>query len=246
VLWLSVETFTNLSVNFWLGVTIEGQISGNEHVEDDTEGPDVALVLVVLVNDFRGHEVWSTGHFVHAFLSLLGETKVDELDLTLAVVHDVLWLYVSVHDVHRMTMLQRSQALSNHVGSELFRVLLSLFLKLLKTVEEFSTRAVLHDQIQVLHVVVRFEVLHNVGVVQLLQDAHLVHDFCEVFWAHFLFVDYLNSHVETLVFLVDGFEDLAESACAENIAVDIVLGSQFLDSLGHSDMLLLCNVILLL
>lgn len=147
MLWLPIETLSNLSVNFCFGVTIERQSSGDQHVEDDSERPDVTLVLVVLVYDLWSHEVRGASDFVHALASLFGQAKVDELDFTQTIIHNVLGLYVSVHDVHRVAMLQRSKTFLNHVRCNFLRVLLALLLQRVEAVEKLSTRAVLHDKI---------------------------------------------------------------------------------------------------
>ena len=99
VLGLPVGSLFDLPVYFGLRVSVEGELAGHQHVEHHAEGPDVALLLVVSVNDLWGHEVRSAGHHVHRRLRFLGQTKVHQEDVVVLIEEDVFRLDVTVDNV---------------------------------------------------------------------------------------------------------------------------------------------------
>ena len=80
---------------------VEGWHTGEEDVGDDTAGPDVALGVVVLVENLWGDVVRSSELLVELLGRVVdeGSTEIDDFDLVKLLVllkKDVLWLEVSI------------------------------------------------------------------------------------------------------------------------------------------------------
>ena len=119
-------------------------------------------------------------------------------------------------------MVQRLEQLSHVPAGCRLRERLVLLLRDL--VEERLARHILHHQVHVLLIVVRFIVLDDVGVVELVQDAHLLHDAVNV-GSQLLFVEHLDGNLEVLVMLVRREEDAAEGTHSQHfrLGVDVVV-----------------------
>ena len=61
----------HISEYFFVVITLKWRVSAEEHEEDDTEGPDIALLVVVALEHFGCHIVWRTDHGVHSLDFLL-------------------------------------------------------------------------------------------------------------------------------------------------------------------------------
>ena len=80
---------------------VEGWHTGEEDVGDDTAGPDVALGVVVLVENLWGDVVRGSELLVELLGWVVDEggTEIDDFDLVKLLVllkKDVLWLEVSI------------------------------------------------------------------------------------------------------------------------------------------------------
>ena len=123
-----------------------------------------------------------------------------------------------MHDVLRVAMIQRLEQLSHVLGRCRLRERLILLFRDL--VEEGLPCHVLHHQVHILLVVVRFVVLDNVGVVELVQNAHLLHDAVDI-GTKLLFVEHLNGHLKVLVMLVRREEDAAEGTHTQHLRLRV-------------------------
>ena len=89
---------------------IEGWLTTEKNVANNSTTPDIALSSVVLVEDLRGNVVWSSKFLIKGLVRVIDEggSKVNDLDLVKLLVlfeKDVLWFQVSVHDVILMAVV---------------------------------------------------------------------------------------------------------------------------------------------
>ena len=97
-------------------IAVEGRTAHEHDVEDDTCGPDIALVIVVVVEleDFRCDVVRGTASLgqMLARLKLRRESEIDQLEAFLDVIFfqkdQVLRLDVPMHDILRVQVAQDS------------------------------------------------------------------------------------------------------------------------------------------
>jgi len=93
-----------------VGLSIEGRHAGEKNIRDHTRGPDVALMVVVLVEDLRSDVIGSTELLVEVTVGVVhqGGTEIDDLDLVELFVllkQDILRLQVAMHDVGLMAVV---------------------------------------------------------------------------------------------------------------------------------------------
>ena len=89
---------------------VEGWLTTEKNVANNSTTPDIALSSVVLVEDFRGNVVWSSEFLIKGLVRVIdkGGSKINDLDLVKLLVlfeKDVLWFQVSVDDVILMTVV---------------------------------------------------------------------------------------------------------------------------------------------
>ena len=96
----------------------------------------------------------------------------------------------------------------------------SLIVLLGNSIEQRLARNELHDQVNVLLVVVGFVILDNVGVVQLVENCNLLHDHVDVV-CQFDLVEHFDSDLETFIVLVLCLEDFSEGSGSEHLCVVI-------------------------
>ena len=204
--------------------SLEWQIAADKGVEKDTQGPDVGLMTVATINHFWCHVVWCTGHCIHLFVAHSGfrKTKVDEAHRIILRNHDVVRLDITMHDIHRMAVIQRLKQLSHVLCSS---PLCEHLVRLLRDfIEESLTCHVLHHQVDELRIIVRFVVLDDVGVVEIVQDIDLFYDVRNAV-THFLLVQHFDSNLKILIMLVRSLKHAAVCTCAKNfcLRVDVVV-----------------------
>ncbi len=85
---------------------------------------------------------------------------------------------------------------------------------LVMIIEKFTACAQLHNQIEVVLIIIGFKVLHNVGVVYFFEQINLIHHVFQIIARHLVFVQYFHRHLEFRVFAVNSFVDFAESTFA--------------------------------
>ena len=146
-------------------------------------------------------------------------------------------------DVLRMAMIECLEQLLHILGSDRFSKCLVLLLRDL--VEKGLSCDVLHHQIDVLLIVVRFVILDDVWVIQLVENRHFFHDAVDVS-SQLLFVEHLDGNLEVLVMLVRREKHATECANTKNFrfGIDVVVLLEFvhsllLVSLAHLNRLLL-------
>ena len=123
-----------------------------------------------------------------------------------------------MHDVLGVTVVDcLEQTLHVSSSDSLRESLVSLLRDLL---EELLTGDVLHDQVDVLLVVVGLVVLDDVRVVQRVQDRDLLHDAVNVV-AQLYLVEHFDRHLEVFVMLIRGQKDAAEGANTEHLCLRV-------------------------
>ena len=130
-----------------------------------------------------------------------------------------------MHDILSVAMIDRLEELF-HITCGL-RLIESLVRLLGDAVEQGLAGDVLHHQVDVLQVVVSLVVLHDVGVIEGVQDGDLLHYAVNVVH-ELIFVQHLDGNLELSVVFVVGQENTAECASAEHLRlrVDLVIAAQ--------------------
>ena len=142
------RALAHLLHNILIGLSIERRHSREKNISDDTTGPDVALLVVVLVEDLGGDVVRSAELLVEVTVGVVdeGRAEVDDLDLIELFVlleQDVLRLQVTMHDVCLVAVVDAGEDLFHENSS----IALAEFTTLQNLVEEFTTLADLGDQV---------------------------------------------------------------------------------------------------
>ena len=80
--------------------TLEWQITAHEDVKKDTERPDVALIIIIAIENLWSHVIRRTSNIMKlfSFLGPLRETEVNNLDLIVGCDHNILWFDISMDD----------------------------------------------------------------------------------------------------------------------------------------------------
>ena len=99
-------------------------------------------------------------------------------------------------------------------------------------VEQGLARDVLHDQVDVLLVIVGLVVLHDVRVIKLVQNCDLLHDAVNIVF-QLDFVEDFYGDLEAFIVLIFCLKDAAERTNAENFSggVDVVVHFELADAL---------------
>ena len=84
-------------------------------------------------------------------------------------------------------------------------------------------------------VVVRFEVLHDVGVVHLLKQIYLIHNVCQILRRHLVLVEHFDSDLELRVHLVNAFVHFAEGALSQHMSIYFILHLELVNAGRHMD-----------
>ena len=212
--------FLDLSENLGGVCTLEWKITANQRVEKDTKRPDVSLLAVSTIHNFRGHVVGCARDRLELTLTLggLGQTEVDQAHRVVCSYHDIVGLDVAVDDVLCVTMIDSLEQ-TLHVPScvclrEGLVGLLSDFL------EELSARHVLHHQVDILGIVVRLVILHDVGVIERVKDSDFLHDAVNII-PQLDFIKHLNSNLEIRAVNVRSVEDTSEGANSKHLGVRV-------------------------
>ena len=121
-----------------------------------------------------------------------------------------------------VTMLKGLQTLLDHLRGHALSVRFTILDAFIMAVKKFTSRAELHDEVQVVLVVVGLEVLDNVGVVNLLEQVNLVHDRGEIFGGHLVLAEHLDCDLVLRVASVDTLINLTKGAFPKDMAIDIV------------------------
>ena len=91
-------------------MAVEGRLTGEEDVSDDTGGPDIALFVVIFVEDLGSDVVGGSELLVEVTVGVVDErgTEVDDLDLIELLIllkKNVLGLQITMDDVSLMAVV---------------------------------------------------------------------------------------------------------------------------------------------
>ena len=177
---------------------------------------------VVAVQHFRCHEVRRACVRFHMVRGVLSQAEIDQSHFAIGAKHYVLGLNIAMSDAKRVTVLESLQALMNYFSCLALSIRLALFDALFMTVKEFTSCAQLHHQINVMLVIVRFEVLHDVWMVNFLKQIDLIHNMYQIFLRHLVLVQHLYRHLELRVFLVDSLVYFAEGSLPKYGLINVI------------------------
>ena len=149
-----------------IGLSIERRHSRENNICDDTSGPDVALLVVVLVEDLGSDVVRSTELLVEVTAGVVdkGGTEVDDLNLVELFVlleQDILRLQVTMHDVGLVAVVDAGEDLFHEDSS----IALAELTTLEDLIEELTTFADLGDQVIALLILEELVHLDDVWVI---------------------------------------------------------------------------------
>ena len=208
----------NLAEHLSGRVTLEWQVATDKSVKKHTERPDVSFLTIGTVENFRSHIVGCSRHSCQILVGLgsFGEAKVNQTHSVVLRNHNIIGLNITMNNVLSVTMIDSLEQGLHVVGGSLFIeglvILLSDFL------EELSSSNILHDQIDILLIVVGLVIFHDVGVVESVKDSYFLHDAVNVI-SEFDFVQDLDGNLEVLVMFVSGQEDTSKCTNTENFGL---------------------------
>ena len=135
-------SLTNLLHDVLIRLTIERRHTGQEDVCDDTCGPDITFLIIILVQNFRRNIIGCSELLVEVTVGVIDErgTEIDDLDLIEFLVllkKNVLGLKITMDDVGLMTVVDARENLLHENGT----VALSEFTALKDLIEEFTALA---------------------------------------------------------------------------------------------------------
>ena len=175
--------FAHLFHDVLIRLAIEWRHSREKNVRDDSSGPNIALVVVILVEDLRGDVVRRAELLVEVAVRVVDErgAEVDDLNLVELLVllkQDILWLQVTMHNVSLVAVVD--------AGEDLFHedcaVTLAELAALEDFVEELATLADLSDEVVALLVLEELVHFDNVWVIlQYIKSQNLVSGFALIF-----------------------------------------------------------------
>jgi hypothetical protein len=177
---LAKNVFENLGVR----VSLKRRVSTKEHIKDDTKTPHVTFLPILALQHFRGHVVGSSNNGVHLFslghsLVPLREAEVDQLHLRQfrLVSHQVVFgLQIPVDDLLIMQVFHGAEHLGHQGGS----VVLVEFGISNDAIKKFTTRAILHDDVDVAVIHEGLVELDDVGVVDTCKNEQLFFEMLDV------------------------------------------------------------------
>ena len=121
-----------------------------------------------------------------------------------------------------VAMLKSLQTLLDHLCGHVLSVRFTILDAFIMAVKKFTSRAELHDEVQVVFVVVGLKVFDDVGVIDLLEQVDLVHDRGKIFGGHLVLAEHLDCDLVLWTLPVDTLVNFAEGTFSEDMAIDIV------------------------
>mmetsp|Transcript_70821 Transcript_70821/g.200653 ORF Transcript_70821/g.200653 Transcript_70821/m.200653 type:complete len:276 (+) Transcript_70821:558-1385(+) len=159
-------------------LAVEGRVAAQDHVHDHAAAPEVARVVVLPVENLRGHVERRPCLRLEELAGLVGggETKVNELEpiapygVILGREEEILGLQVPVGHALAMHVVDRAEDLLH--GNA--RVRLAEVPLLDDPVKQLSAVANLHHQVDLVVVLERLKEPNDIGVIHGCVDVHLV------------------------------------------------------------------------
>ena len=161
-----IVDFLDLAKDLGLVWALKWQISANHGVKDNPDRPYIRLDAVKAVEDLWRHVIGcaldiakpASGSHVS-----LGKAEVNQAHHIVFVDHDVIRLDVTMDDVQCVAVIDRSKE-TLHVVCHL-RLFYPLLRRVLNLLEQAGAFDVLHDHVDVLHVIVRLIIAHNIRMI---------------------------------------------------------------------------------
>ena len=100
-------------------------------------------------------------------------------------------------------------------------------------IKKFAARAQLHHKVQVLLVIISFEILNDVGMVHLFKQINLIHDVCQILLRHFMLIEHFNGNLKLIIHLVYTFVHFAECALTEDMSIYLILHLELVNTGRH-------------
>mmetsp|Transcript_14053 Transcript_14053/g.39944 ORF Transcript_14053/g.39944 Transcript_14053/m.39944 type:complete len:281 (-) Transcript_14053:281-1123(-) len=171
-------------------VGVEGRVPAQQNVEDDPNGPHVnALVVAFTGQHLRGDITRGTARGHQLLLAkVLRKAKVGDFDDFVLVAprrEKVFGFQIAVGNIIFMQVCYGGHNLADNVCGVLLRVLPALH----DLVEQFLSFHQLHDQVELLFVLVHVKQLQNVRMVKLLHDLNLPLEQLDIVALHHAFLD---------------------------------------------------------
>ena len=90
-------------------MAVERQFTSKHHIQNDAEGPHIALLTIIIGDHFWSHKVWRARQILLSLFKLASQAKVDEFyDAVRLVEHNILRFNVPVNQALRMNMYKRT------------------------------------------------------------------------------------------------------------------------------------------
>lgn len=179
-------------------VAFEWHDSGEKLVYHDSEGPNIALLVVEAGENLWSQVVRRASHTLLLLLHLASESEVNELGcaaLFFLVEHDVLGLDVSVDNVQGVDVHQSTQEVFHDASSHFLAILLLLFGSHFgESLVQLAAEAELHAEVDVGGVLVGLEVVDYVWVVALLNELNLLMNAIDFLLAQLAFANLLDGN----------------------------------------------------
>lgn len=223
----------DLADDLFISASVERRVSTEKDVKDNANTPDIALVVVLALEDFRGDIVRRSIHLRHIFGALLAQgcTKIDDFNvaLLLRVDEDVLGLEVAMRDIVLVAVVDRLEKLTHDLCTLVFGKLFSRddFCK------EFNAVAKLGNESNFAMTLIDLVQVHDVLVVELAEDLDFVLQARELLVRHVKLVNELDGSDFAIVF-TRSLLDFAEGASADDIA-NLVHFLDFGEISGHDE-----------
>jgi len=176
-----------------LCLCIEGKVATEKHVQDDTDRPDIAKIVVdALLKNLRSHvrrAAAASGHSAgHG--EILGQTKVSNLNLKLvnAVKQKVLRLKITVSNAIRVKVSSSRKNLLNNLAS----IILSEGTTLNNLIVKFTTTDILENKRDGLLFIIHIVELNDVRMIEFTHDGDLTLKKNDLFVILLVLIDDLN------------------------------------------------------
>jgi len=148
-------------------------------------------------------------------IGLNREAEVDQADLISLIEHNVFGLDVPMNNVLLMAVVQSCQTLFDDHGCPLLGKSLSIIDVGSPSVEKTATLAFLHHKVEKALIVISFQVLDNVWVVNSLHDPDFEVERVDIVIVHVLLVQHLDCYFAGGVRSQRRFEDFPKIACPD-------------------------------